>query len=189
MASKKPVELALTAEQRAAVDAALGQRELAPRVRERLEMVKAVALGHDLPQITQWSGRSARTVRRWLAQYATGGPAALADRPRTGRPTVADAMYREAAEAALTTGPRALGLPFDVWTTARLATYLEEQTGRRLAVGWLRALLGQWGYVYGRPKHTLRHLQDATAVAACAEEWAATAHKSGGGPRALRAAL
>jgi transposase len=161
------------------VDHWLRRRDLAPRLRERLEMVKAVALGQEVSQIAEWSGRTERTVRHWLRRFATGGVAALADAPRAGRPVAADARYRRAAEAALATPPRYLGLPFDVWTSTRLSAYLVETTGVRIAPGWLRALLGRWDYVCGRPKHTLKHLQDPVAVAACAEELAAAASKSG----------
>ena len=165
--------------QRTEVDRWLRRRDLAPRLRERLEMVKAVALGQDLPTIARWSGRTERTLRRWLGRYTAGGVAALADAPRSGRPVAADAAYRQAAEAALGRSPRTLGRPFDVWTSARLSAYLAETTGVRIAPGWLRALLSQWDYVCGRPKHTLKHLQDATAVAACEEVLAAAACKSG----------
>jgi transposase len=164
---------------RAELDQWLRRRNLPPRLRERLEMVKAVALGQEVPQIAQWSGRTERTVRRWLGRYASGGVAALADAPRAGRPAAADAAYRRAAEAAVGTPPRTLGLPFDVWTSARLSAYLAETTGVRIASGWLRALLGRWDYVCGRPKHTLKHLQDPEAVAACGEELAAAVCKSG----------
>jgi transposase len=157
----------------------LRRRDLAPRQRERLEMVKAVALGQEVPQIAQWSGRTERTVRHWLRRFATGGVVALADAPRAGRPVAADAVYRQAAETALATAPRQLGLAFDVWTSARLSAYLAATTGVRIAPGWLRALLGRWDYVCGRPKHTLKHLQDPEAVAACAEELAAAVCKSG----------
>jgi hypothetical protein len=60
------VGLAVTAEQRAAVEAALRRRDLAPRERERLEMVKAAVLGQEVAAIAAWSGRGERTVRRWL---------------------------------------------------------------------------------------------------------------------------
>jgi transposase len=175
------VGLSVSPAQRVEVDQWLWRRDLAPRLRERLEMVKAVGLGQTVPQIAQWSGRTERTVRHWLRRYAQGGVAALADAPRAGRPAAADAAYRRAAEVALETPPRTLGLPFDVWTSARLSAYLAETTGVRIAPGWLRALLGRWDYVCGRPKHTLKHLQDPEAVAACEEELAAAACKSGGG--------
>jgi transposase len=171
--------LSVSPAQHGEVDQWLRRRDLAPRLRERLEMVKALALGQAVPQIAQWSGRTERTVRHGLRRYAQGGVAALADAPRTGRPVAADAAYRRAAEGALGTPPRTLGLPFDVWTSARLSAYLATTTGVRIAPGWLRALLGRWAYVCGRPKHTLKHLQDPEAVAACVEELAAAACKSG----------
>jgi transposase len=177
---------AISAEQQWQVETGLRRRALPPRVRERLEMVKAVALGQELASITRWSGRSARTVRRWVARFGAGGVAALADAPRSGRPAIADAAYRQAAEAALDAGPRACGLPFDVWTSARLAAYLEQTTGSHVVPGWLRALLRHWDFVCGRPKHTVKHLQDPVAVAVCKEELAATARKSSRGAGAVR---
>jgi transposase len=111
----------VTEEERCAVEALLRQRELPRRQRERLEMVKAVGFGQDLAAIAQWSGRSVRTVRHWLRRFADGGPAAVVDAPRSGRPAEADAAYRQALDAAVTTTPSALGLPFAVWTSARLS--------------------------------------------------------------------
>ena len=175
------VGLTLSPAQRVEVEHWLRRRDLAPRLRERLEMVKAVGLGQAVPQLAQWSGRTERTVRHWLRRYAQGGVAALADAPRAGRPAAADAAYRRAAEAARETPPRTLGLPFDVWTSARLSAYLAATTGVRIAPGWLRALRGRWDYVCGRPKHTRKHLQDPEAVAACVAELAAAACKSGRG--------
>lgn len=111
--------LEVTAAQRTAVEVALRRRDLAPRLRERLEMVKAAALGADLAAIARWSGRAPATVRHWLAAYQEGGIAALTDAPRQGRPPKADAAYLTALEAAVETAPRTLGLPFDVWTSSR----------------------------------------------------------------------
>lgn len=172
--------LAVTAAQRAAVAAALRRPDLTPRVRERLEMVKGAALGGDAAAIAAWSGRGERTVRRWLAAFAAGGVAALGDAPRSGRPAEADAAYLAALAAAAGAGPRALGLGFDAWTSPRLSTYLEGQTGVRIAPGWLRALLARRRFACGRPKHTLGHLQDADEVAACRAELAAAGGKGGG---------
>jgi len=159
--------LEITAVQRTMVEATLRRRDLTPRRRERLEMVKAATLGQEVAAIAQWSGRSPATVRRWLAAYQAGGIDALADAPRQGRPPKADAVYLAALEAAVETAPRTLGLPCDVWTSRRLSAYLTQQTGVRIAPGWLRVLLHQQRFVCGRPKHTLDHLQDPEDVAVC----------------------
>jgi transposase len=98
---------------------------------------------------------------------------------------VADAVYLAALDQAADTAPPALGLPFDVWTSPRRAAYLAEQTGVQIAPGWLRALLARQGFASGRPKHTLGHLQDPAAVAACEETRAAAGGKGGGGAGAV----
>ena len=120
-----------------------------------------------------------RTVRRWLEQFRRGGHTTLADAPRPGRPPKADAAYLAALERAVETPPPTLGVPFDVWTSARLSAYLAETTGVRLAPGWVRALLAQQRFVSGRPKHTLKHLQDRAEVALCEAELAVVGEKGG----------
>lgn len=165
---------------RAVVEAQLRRRDLPPRVRERLEMVKAAALGQELDQIARWSGRSVSTVRRWLTAWVQGGIAALADAPRPGRPPHADAAYLTALEAASETPPPLLGLPFDVWTSPRLSAYLAVTTGVRIAPSWLRTLLARRRFACGRPKHSLHHLRDPEEVALCEAELAAVGEKGGG---------
>jgi len=161
----------------AVIEAELRRRDLAPRVRERLELVKGIALGQELATIASWSGRSLVRIRYWLTRYTHDGVAARADAPRAGRPPKADAAYAAALELALATAPREQGLLFDVWTSGRLSAYLAERTGVRIAPGWLRALLARRNYACGRPKHTLKHLQDDTAIAAFERELAAVGEK------------
>lgn len=175
----------ITEAQRQEVEALLRQRDLAPRQRERLEMVKAVGLGQDEATIARWSGRTPRTVRRWLARFAEDGAAALVDAPRSGRPVEADATYLRALDVAVDTAPPTLELPFDVWTSPRLSAYLARETGVRIAPSWLRTLLKGRDYAYGRPKHTLTHLQDPAATAACAQTLAAVEKKGGRGAGAV----
>src|SRR5436190_689559 len=75
----------ITAEQRAEVEALLRRRDLSARQRERVEMVKAWALGQDLAAIARWSAYLAQTrgvriapgwLRVLLAQqdFACGRP-------------------------------------------------------------------------------------------------------------------
>ena len=72
-----------------------------------------------------------------------------------------------------------------MWTSPRLSAYLAEQTGVRLAPGWLRAILARRRFACGRPKHTLAHLQDPACEAACEAALAEVGGKGGGGPRPL----
>ena len=171
--------------QQAAVEALLRQRDLPPRYRERLDMVKAAWFGADIATIARWSGRTPRTVRRWLRAFREGGITALADAPIPGRPPKADAAYLAALEQAVVTPPRVLGLAFDVWTSGRLSAYLATTTGVRIAPGWLRVLLHRGRFACGRPKHTLDHLQDPTEVAACEAALRGAGEKGGGAAGAV----
>lgn len=173
------------AAERALVEAELRRRDLTPRRRERLEMVKAVALGQAVAMIAAWSGRSPARIRHWLGRFLQDGISALADAPRSGRPPKADASYATALETAMAAAPRELGLLFDAWTSPRLSAYLAEQTGVVIAPGWLRALLARQRYACGRPKHTLKHLQDETAIAAFTTELAVVGEKAGRGAAAI----
>lgn len=166
-------------QQRAEIDAQLRQERLSPRLRERLEMVKARSLGQDIEAIAVWSGRTPRTVKRCLSRFEQRGIEGLKDAPRSGRPRRADEAYLEQLEAAVETKPRDLGLGFDVWTSQRLSAYLGESTGVKLSPGWLRALLSARRFRCGRPKHTLKHLEDTGDVTRCEAE-IAEARKSGG---------
>lgn len=168
-------------ESREVVEAALRRRDLTPRARERLEMVKAVALGYPLHEAARWSGRTERTAARWLGAFAAGGVAAVSDAPRAGRPPRADAAYLAALEQAVDTPPPTLGLAFDAWTSARLSAYLAATRGVRIAPGWIRALLARRRFRTGRPKHTLGHLRDPAAEAACEQSLQAAGGKGGRG--------
>ena len=188
MAGRKQGLPPISGAQRVEVEGWLRRRTQPPRVRERLEMVKAAALGQDAGAIARWSGRTERTVCRWVGRYTRAGAAGLVDAPRAGRPPHADAAYLEQLERLVETEPPTLGLPFDVWTSARLSVYLAETTHVRITPGWLRGLLGRRRFACGRPKHTLSHLQDAEAVHACEAELVAAEKKGRGRAGAARAA-
>jgi transposase len=189
MAPSAHIVIPITPAERAAVEAILQHRTLSPRLRERLEMVKAASLGFEWETIAAWSGRTPRTVRHWLTRFATGGIAALGDAPRSGRPPTADVAYHAALDDLADRDPRVLGLPFDAWTSARLSASLAETTGVRIAPSWLRTLLIRHRFRCGRPKHTLDHLRDADAVAACEAAIAAAGKKGDAGAGAVRTAL
>ena len=172
----------VTPEQREQVEVELRRRDLVPRVRERLEMVKAAAFGQDAEAICLWSGRTPRTVRHWLGEFASSGVEGVTDAPRSGRPARATREYLVTLESAVEAKPRDLGLEFDVWTSERLSVYLTETTGTKVSPGWLRALLCRQRFRCGRPKHALHHLQDPGEVARAQAQLREVGGKGGGLP-------
>lgn len=91
------------------VEEELRRRDLPPRTRERLEMVRAAVLGQPLEGVVWWSGRSPRTIRFRLDRFVAAVVTSLADALRAGRPARADAAYLTALERAVGTSPRELG--------------------------------------------------------------------------------
>ena len=146
-------------------------------MRERLEMVKAADLGLDLQEVALWSGRTPRTVRRWLGGLASGGIGGLADAPRLrGVPSWQTPLICGRWRRRWRPRRASWAVGFDVWTSERLSAYLAQKTDARIAPGWLRVLLGKTRFASrlacGRPKHTLSHLGDPGEVAACEAELA-----------------
>ena len=95
------------------------------------------------------------TVRRWLVRYQAEGLEGLTDSPRSGAPPKVTAAYRDQLLAVVRRRPRALRLPFSLWTGERLADYLAEQTGVRVSRETVYRLLRAGGIHLNRPQHTI----------------------------------
>ena len=126
------------------------------RVRTRAQMVLLAAeRGMVAAEVAAIVRQNEETVRRWFARYLAEGIAGLSDAPRSGAPSKATADYREHLLHVARCRPRALGLPFSLWTAARLADHLAELTGVRLSPPRISALLREGGMRLSRPQHTI----------------------------------
>jgi transposase len=112
---------------------------------------------------------SLATVYNWRKRWQTGQLDALTNRPKSGRPGIADERYCQILEATLSVEPCDLGYDFSIWTVDRLRAHLERETGKSISPGRFRALLKREGYRYRRPKYDLGHLQDREAKAKAQE--------------------
>ncbi len=130
------------------------------RVVRRAQMIRMSAQGHPVPRIAEAWGVHAQTVRRTIKAFNAEGPAALADKPRPGRPPKATDQYVALLKKAVTRNPRDLGYPFSSWTLARLREHLARQTGTVLHPSYLSGLMARHGIVYRRPKHVMAHLRN-----------------------------
>ena len=95
------------------------------------------------------------TVRQWLRRYRAEGLDGLTDDPRSGAPARITRSYREQLLALVRRRPRALGLPFSLWTGERLADSLAERTGIRASRTSVYRLLNAAGIHLNRPQHTI----------------------------------
>ena len=156
----KIIRVRLTPEQRDELNQRARARDVAPRLRERLDMVRLSDLGQTIPQIAQALGAHEQTVRKYLKALRAGGFAALPDRPIPGRPPTVtradlDALGQLLDEAA------ARG---QTWTKTHLVRWLAQERGVRITPQHLGVLLRRERFRWKRTKRSLRHLQKAPAL-------------------------
>jgi putative transposase len=163
----KIIRVRLTAEQRDDLNQRARARDVAPRLRERLEMVRLSDLGQTSPQIAQTLQLHEQTVRKYLTAFGAGGFAALPDRPLPGRPPT----IRQADLDAIGQLLDAAAVRGETWTTPRLRHWLATTRGVHISTGRLGVLLRRERLRWKRTKPSVRHMQKDAAL-----QDAATAH-------------
>ena len=83
----------------------LARVERDPRKRVRLLAIANVRDGMPVEDAARATGLGRATLYRWLARERSGGAAALADRPRSGRRRKLDAAQRAEVKARMLAGP------------------------------------------------------------------------------------
>lgn len=106
------------------------------------------------------------TVSNWKRRWMREGISSLEDKARSGRPPTVTPRYLRCLQDAVKRGPSVFGYLFTVWSSARLAAHLKRKTGLPLGPKQLRKHLKRLGFVYRRPKHTLKSRQNAREVRA-----------------------
>jgi transposase len=126
------------------------------RLRTRSQMILLAAeQGMTAPAIAQIVRGSDQTVRNWFKRYQAEGIEGLKDAPMPGAPRKVTPEYVKQLVEVVRLRPRSLGLPFSMWTLARLADYLAEQTGIRVEGETVRVHLKEAGIVLSRPQHKI----------------------------------
>ena len=132
-------------------------------VRQRARVIRLLHLGSKPSEVAGQQMVSVPTIYNWHKLWREQGIEGLANKPKTGRRAKATEAYCQKLEEMLDKEPAEYGYRFAIWTSDRLRTHLEKETGILLSESRFRALLKKKGYRYRRPKHDLSHLQDKTA--------------------------
>jgi transposase len=149
----KVYRVTLSAAQRAELNQRARSRTLAPRLRDRLEMVRLSDLGWRVPQIVGALGAHEQTVRKYIKAFLVQGFAGLADQPIPGRTPRAGAEDLEALGRLLDEAA-ARG---QTWTAGQLAAWLARERAVQLSTSRLRVLLRQHDFRWKRTKRSVRH--------------------------------
>lgn len=128
---------------------------LAPRVRERLEMIRRSNLGWSPPRIAAALGMHEQTVRQYVQAFVAGGVAAVADRPRSGRPPTVTAADLAALERLLDESAAA----GRTWTLPQLGQWLATARGVTVSAGRLSVVLTGRRFRWKRTYRSVRHKQ------------------------------
>jgi transposase len=134
-----------------------------PEVRRRANVIRLLHLGKKPAEVAEVMAISVVSVYGWHERWRSAGLEGLADKPRSGRPPLATAAYCAQVEEVMATDPSQFGYTFTVWTVARLIAHLAQTTEITLSEDTFRSLLKEHDYVYRRPKHDLKPLQDKAA--------------------------
>jgi transposase len=156
------IEVRLTSWQRQRLQE-LRDQPPTPRVGKRAVCLLLSAEGVSNQLIAQATGLAPDTLAKIRRRWNERGMAALKDAPRPGRPPKVNPAYRKELKDALRRGPLAYGYVCTTWSIARLNTHLQHLTGLKLCNDWLRQLVHAEGFVYRRPKHTLKGKRDEPA--------------------------
>jgi transposase len=126
------------------------------RMRTRAQMILlAIEQNMTAPQIGQIVRKNDQTVRVWIKRFNAEGVNGLYDGPRPGSPKVVTEEYSQQLLEVVRQRPRALGQPYSLWTLARLADYMAEETGLRVSPETVRRVLKAGDIVLSRPQHTI----------------------------------
>src|SRR5215207_9300839 len=148
-----PVERGFTATDQRRLARALPEAREA-RLYRRLQAVLLVAEGRSVAEAAHVTGLSRRAVYHLVKSYtAHHQVATLCDRPRAGRPAVAQAITPARILRELDRSPLALGYRTNVWTVELLAARLAERYGCALSPRTLRRRMRQIGLRCKRPRY------------------------------------
>lgn len=163
MGTDDPVRV--TASQRRRLQAIVQGATDSARARLRATVILMSVEGSGGELIARTLGVTGRTVSATRTRWRERGLAGLHDRPRSGRPPLADASYRATLRRVVARDPRTLGYAFVRWTAPRLGAYMATVSGVRLSTSHLLRVLHGQNFVWRRTKRTLRNLQDPAAIA------------------------
>ena len=141
-----------------------------PEVRHRAVALQLLHQEMKPDEVAVTLGVSLGSIYKWHARWRCGGLDALANQLRSGAPPKADEAYWERVGLLIEQDPTTLGYAFSLWTAARLIAHMQQETGIALGLTRFRTVLRQRGYVYRRPKHDLKSLQDPEARATAVEQ-------------------
>jgi transposase len=154
-----PAKNFLTSERKEELQKVLKEHEH-PDIRERVLIFLLLNDGNTQKHIAELIGCSLSKVAYWCVHGDPDNLETLSDERMKGNYKKATEEYINLLLKVIEIEPKEYGYEFGRWTTARLATYLEEKTGIKLSGTQVRRILQSKKYVYLWAKYSLEDKQD-----------------------------
>ena len=154
-----PAKNYLKAEQKEKLQKALKEEESA-EIRERILILLLLNDGKTQAEIANFLGCGLRKVSYWCVHGDESNLESLKDERMKGNHRKATEEYIELLLKTVEKEPEELGYEFGRWTTKRLATYLEKETGISLSSSQVGRILARKKYVYIWSKYSLEEKEE-----------------------------
>lgn len=152
-------QITLTNEQSEELIRLTREKEVSPRTRLRVEMVRLNNAGFHVSEIARLLDQHESTVRHWLRCFLKGGFGGLNDKPHPGRVSAISAEILEAVREEVGKGER-------TWTAKQIAQWVAQHHGVTLSAPQMRLHLRRSGLSYQRSSYTVKHKQKPQDVEA-----------------------
>jgi transposase len=129
-------------------------------VRERVLILLLQNTGKTQPEIAEFIGCSPRTVAYWSLHGDPNNLESLHNKREEEHHRKATPEYIQKLMETTEKDPSELGYEFGRWTTERLSTYLEKETGIKISGSQIRRILKAKKYRYIWGKYILEDKQD-----------------------------
>ena len=134
----------------------------ADREARRKLAIRKVLSGRTQADVADFLGVHAVTVAKWMRAYRAGGDAAVAAKPRPGRPRFLTDEQEAEVRSWLLQRPTAFGFRTDLWTAARVAQLIRDKLGVAFHPSYLREWRSERGY---SPQQPVRRAEQRDPVA------------------------
>lgn len=112
--------------------------------------------GGSAASVAAHLGTTRQTLYNWVRRFGEGGPRALRDRARRGRPSKLSAVMRRFVVWLLKQPPDAVGYAATGWTVPLLRQHLASHLGVHVSDETLRRALHREDHAWKRPRYVLR---------------------------------
>lgn len=130
---------------------------IAPKTRDRLEMLRLSDAGWSIPKIAVHLSYHEQTVRRWIKVFLLEGFDALVDPPRPGKPSAITEAILAAVRGWIEKADR-------IWSAGQIAEEVAKVYGIRRGAKHWRHLLRRDKLAYKRTSRNLKHKQNKEQV-------------------------